>query len=114
MDIIDVVGQIRALLEQQGRLSYRIIQRQFALDDAALEDVKFELIEIQDVAGDKDGKMLVWKGATAQGVGTQRSREPEPNRASAAADSRTDRLKAPRLDAAERRQLTVMFCDLVG
>src|SRR5262249_5655437 len=63
MDIIEVVAQVRALLQQQGRLSYRILQRQFALDDATLEDLKFELIDIQEVAVDKDGKMLVWKGA---------------------------------------------------
>ena len=62
MDIIEVVAQVRELLRQQGRLSYRIVCRQFALDEAALEDLKFELIDIQEVAADKDGKMLVWKG----------------------------------------------------
>jgi hypothetical protein len=62
MDIIEVVAQVRELLQQQGRLSYRILKRQFALDDEALEDLKFELIDIQEVAVDKDGKMLVWNG----------------------------------------------------
>ena len=62
MDIIEVVGQVRELLQQQGRLSYRIVRRQFALDDEALEDLKFELIDVQEMAVDKDGKMLVWKG----------------------------------------------------
>jgi hypothetical protein len=47
MDIIEVIVQARELLQQQGHLSYRILQRQFALDDAALEDLKFELIDIQ-------------------------------------------------------------------
>src|SRR5690349_5588699 len=77
MDIIEVVAQVWELLQQQGRLSYRIVQRQFALDDAALEDVKFELIDIQDVAVDKDGKMLVWKGA--EGTPAPPSRAPSPS-----------------------------------
>src|SRR6185503_9562229 len=71
MDIIEVVGQVRELLQQQGRLSYRIVCRQFALDESALEDLKFELIDVQEVALDKDGKMLVWKGD--DGVSSARS-----------------------------------------
>lgn len=114
MEIINVVAQVRELLQQQGRLSYRIIQRQFTLDAAALEDVKFELIEIQDVAVDKDGKMLVWKGAAAQEAGTQGLRASELRSAPSLAASGTDKPKDSRLDTAERRQLTVMFCDLVG
>ncbi len=115
MDIIDIVAQVRVVLQQQGRLSYRIIQRQFALDDAALEDVKFELIEIQAVAVDKDGKMLVWTGTVAaQETGTQGIREPKLSSTLTATDSRADTPSEPRLDVAERRQLTVMFCDLVG
>ena len=31
MDIIEVVAQVRELLRQQGRLSYRIVCRQFCL-----------------------------------------------------------------------------------
>jgi class 3 adenylate cyclase len=111
MDIIAVVAQVRKLLQQQGRLSYRIVQRQFALDDAALEDLKFELIDIQEVAVDKDGKMLVWKGT----VGEQEANSDEPP--TAAAPEPRLALRPPpyasRPDA-ERRQLTVMFCDLVG
>jgi hypothetical protein len=33
------------------------------LDDEALEDLKFELIEGQQLAMDEDGKVLVWIGA---------------------------------------------------
>ena len=66
MDIINVVGQVRELLRQQGRLSYRIVRRQFALDEAALEDVKFELIEVQAVAVDQDSTMLVWTGPPSE------------------------------------------------
>ena len=58
MDIIEILAQVRELLQQQGRISYRILKRQFALDDEALEDLKFELIEVQELAIDKDGKMV--------------------------------------------------------
>ena len=64
MDIVHVLGQVRALLRQEGRLSYRLLKRQFALDDEALDDLKYELIEVQEFAIDKDGKMLVWTGTT--------------------------------------------------
>ena len=62
MDIIGVLSQVRSLLQQEGRLSYRILRRQFALDEETLDDLKYELIEVQELAIDKDGKMLVWVG----------------------------------------------------
>ena len=43
MDFVAVVDQAIALLRQRGRLTYRTLQRQFQLDDAALDDLKDEL-----------------------------------------------------------------------
>src|SRR5262245_47631721 len=40
VDFVAVVDQAIALLRQRGRLTYRTLQRQFQLDDAALEDLK--------------------------------------------------------------------------
>jgi hypothetical protein len=45
VDFVAVVDQVIALLQQRGRLTYSTLKRQFQLDDAALEDVKNELIE---------------------------------------------------------------------
>jgi hypothetical protein len=42
VDFVAVVDQVIALLGQRGRVTYRTLQRQFQLDDAALEDVKHE------------------------------------------------------------------------
>jgi hypothetical protein len=42
----EVLNQTTAVLQQHGRLSYRALKRQFALDDAVLEDLKYELIEL--------------------------------------------------------------------
>src|SRR2546427_10557593 len=62
MEILAILAQVRELLQQQGRLSYRILKMQFQLDDEQLEVLKGELIDIQELALDKEGKMLVWKG----------------------------------------------------
>ena len=40
MDFVAVVDQAIALLRQRGRLTYRTLQRQFQLDDAAMDDLK--------------------------------------------------------------------------
>src|ERR1700757_1500668 len=62
MDFVAVMDQVIALLRQRGRLTYRTLQRQFHLDDAALEDLKDELIYGQRLAVDEDGRVLVWMG----------------------------------------------------
>ena len=59
MDFLAVVDQVIALLRQRGRLTYRTLKRQFELDDAALEDLKVELIEGQRLATDEQGTVLV-------------------------------------------------------
>ena len=44
MDILEVLDEVVSLLQQRGRVTYRILKRQFALDDEALEDLKDELL----------------------------------------------------------------------
>jgi hypothetical protein len=60
----EVLSQTIAMLQQHGRVSYRALKRQFALDDAFLEDLKYELIAVQQRALDQDGAVLVWTGNT--------------------------------------------------
>ena len=43
MDFYEVVGQVLALLQRQGRVSYRALKRQFGIDDDFIEDLKEEL-----------------------------------------------------------------------
>ena len=66
VDFVAVVDQVIALLRQRGRLTYRTLKRQFQLDDAALEDLKNELIEGQRLAVDERGDVLVWTGETGR------------------------------------------------
>jgi len=65
VDFVAVVDQVIALLRQRGRVTYRTLQRQFQLDEAALEDLKLELIEGQCLASDERGTVLVWTGEAA-------------------------------------------------
>jgi hypothetical protein len=62
VDFVAVLDQVIALLRQRGRVTYSTLKRQFQLDDAALEDVKNELIEGQRLAVDERGNVLVWTG----------------------------------------------------
>src|SRR5262245_21003668 len=64
MEFYDVLNQVLALLEREGRVSYRALKRQFALDDEYIEDLKVEIIDAKRLAVDEDGKVLVWTGAS--------------------------------------------------
>ncbi|HSX77126.1 MAG TPA: hypothetical protein VLQ80_00945, partial [Candidatus Saccharimonadia bacterium] len=63
MTFEEILDQAMAMLQRRGRLTYSTLKRQFQLDDAALEDLKNELIEGQRLAVDERGNVLVWTGA---------------------------------------------------
>jgi class 3 adenylate cyclase len=103
-----------ALLQRRGRVTYRTLKRQFQLDDDVLEDLKEELIYGQRLAVDEDGRVLVWTGGAStspESIAAPLLHQEEPHAAphtratSPPAESRTS--------DTERRQLTVLFCDLV-
>jgi class 3 adenylate cyclase len=121
MDILAVLTQVREVLQQQGRLSYRLLQRQFALDEAALEDLKFELIDVQEVAIDKDGKMLVWKGAERTPLPSSSAPSLSLPPASYTPSHLAERIRAEQsaMEArgeadGERKTITALFADLKG
>jgi hypothetical protein len=62
MTFDEVLDQVRALLQQRSRVTYRSLKRRFALDDEYVEDLKGELIRAEGVAVDEDGDVLVWVG----------------------------------------------------
>jgi class 3 adenylate cyclase len=116
MTFEELLDQAIALLQRRGRLTYRALKRQFDLDDDYLEDLKAELIQGQRLAVDEDGTVLVWTGGTDV---SPRTTPPalQPGAQPGASDApRTPILSAPvapQSADAERRQLTVLFCDLV-
>jgi hypothetical protein len=69
MTFEEVLTQALAMLQRQGRVSYRALKRQFGLDDDYLADLKAEIIEVHQAAVDQDGAMLVWTGGAGAGAG---------------------------------------------
>src|SRR5262245_12966123 len=115
MTFEEILDQAIAMLQRRGRLTYRTLQRQFHLDDAALEDLKDEIIYGQRLAADEDGRVLVWTGGTdISPTTTPRAPQPappgQPLASPAVSPLQTATPPATSLPFdAERRQLTVMF-----
>ncbi len=59
-----VLSAMVALLQQQGRVSYRAFKREFGIDDDYIEDLKEEIIYAHPVVDD-EGKGLIWTGDSA-------------------------------------------------
>jgi class 3 adenylate cyclase/predicted ATPase len=134
---------VSALLQREGRVSYRTLTQLFAFDTASLDHIRQELI-FKQLARDVQGEGLEWTGSQPH-VFVTGSRDAKPADATgemssapsggpkpspefpALRDAAGESASAPS-DAvpvlpaapvcptpeAERRQLTVLFCDLVG
>ncbi|MGA7261490.1 MAG: adenylate/guanylate cyclase domain-containing protein, partial [Stellaceae bacterium] len=99
---------VAGVLCLEKRVSYRRLRKEFGLDDETLEDVRHELI-VKRLAVDEGGQGLAFVGAALFETGDV----PPPAFAPLAAPVLTVPAAAAAAEA-ERRQLTVMFCDLVG
>ena len=109
MDFDELLAKILQLLQQEKRLSYRALKRRFALDDEYLEDVKAEIIQAKQLARDEAGAVLVWTGSGD----TPPSPPPQPAPEAAQPARVAPSPVVPPTPDAERRQLTMLFCDLV-
>src|SRR6516162_5101147 len=105
MTFEEVLDQAIAMLQRRGRLTYRTLKLHFQLDEEHLEALKDELIYGQRLAVDEDGRVLVWTGGAAPA--------PQPAPQEAVLAQPVPPAAAPSSPDAERRQLTVLFCDLV-
>jgi class 3 adenylate cyclase/predicted ATPase len=116
MDFYELLDDVLKLLHQRGRVTYRALKRQFHLDDDVLDDLKEELIKAQRVAVDENGDVLVWLGDVGS-TSAPTPPAPQPVQRPPAEVDRTAPIEAPvaktHAPEAERRQLTVLFCDLV-
>src|SRR4029453_8093472 len=116
MNFYDVLDQVVDLLQRRRRVTYRALKLQFKLDDETLEALKDELLKAQRLAVDEGGEVLVWIGDTTTApTRSQATPQPEPPPATSAiqaAQVLSPPAAPPSLEA-ERRQLTVLFCDLV-
>jgi class 3 adenylate cyclase len=117
MTFEEILDHAIVMLQHRGRLTYSTLKRQFQLDDAALDDLKNELIAGQRLAVDEQGNVLVWTGAPASA--------PPPASLPATDQERVTLSYTPPHLAeqiltsraaleGERKQVTVLFADLKG
>jgi len=65
MSFDEIVEKTIAVLQQQGRVSYRALKRRFELEDEVLADLKEELLFSFPQVKDEDDRGLVWVGEQA-------------------------------------------------
>jgi class 3 adenylate cyclase/predicted ATPase len=111
MTFDEALDQVREMLQRRGRVTYRSLKLRYQLDDDLLAGITNELIKAERVAAEEDGDVLVWIGAAPVASSPL----------SVASSSQSPALQTPNPElrtahppAGERRQLTVMFIDLVG
>jgi len=116
MDFYALLDQVTELLRRRDWVTHRALKLQFKLDDDHLEVLKDELIKAQRVAMDENGDVLVWVGGVRS---TPAPVQPSPQsvQQSVPQEDRSAHVESPSAEPrpldAERRQLTVLFCDLV-
>jgi len=126
MTFDDILAQIIDLLKRQGQVSYSALKRRFDLDDDYLNDLKDEILFTSPQIVDEGGRGLVWVGeqepASAQ---PPVSGTPALTSAPAVDQAREPLSYTPRHLAekiltsrsaleGERKQVTVLFCDLAN
>src|SRR2546426_807311 len=117
MTFEEILDQAIAMLQRRGRMTYRTLQRQFALDEDALNDLKDELLYAHPEVRDDAGRGLVWTGdpvITPPVVATPVS-QPEREPLSYTPPYLAEKIFTARTALqGERKQVTVLFADLKG
>ncbi len=120
MTFDEILEQVIALLKRQGRVSYGALKMRFEeIDDKYLDVLKEELFFAYPVT-DENNRGLIWNGETetTPEPAFQPDQTPPPELQPVVEQPRSVRETPspvePHTPEAERRQLTVMFCDLVG
>ncbi len=101
LDFEELFQQVVDLLKAERRVSYRALKKRFAISDDDLEAIRDELIEAKRLAVDENDKVIVWTAG----------RPEDDDDVDESVDALAAGVVAPE---AERRQLTVVFFDIVG
>src|SRR3990172_6670481 len=109
MNLLEVVREVRNHLEANGRLSLRMLRRQFELADDLAEVIE-ELVDVQRVARREDGA-LAWSAATPAVATPVPGRDPRSYTPKHLADKI---LQSKSALEGERKQVTVLFADVKG
>jgi class 3 adenylate cyclase/tetratricopeptide (TPR) repeat protein len=116
MDYPAIVAEALALLQQEKRLSFRVLKLRLQLDDETLEALKEDLIYAKHLAVDEDGKVLVWAGGAGAGEtpATPIKGRTHPPRSYTPPYLAEKILTSKSALEGERKQVTVLFADLKG
>src|SRR5712691_7084502 len=127
MTFDEILAQVIALLQREGRVSYRALKIRFTLDDEYLEGIKDELIEAKQLASDERGKVLVWTGgekvASARpsvtsgqspAVSSPPPRDYTPRHLAERILAEQAAMEARGAADGERKTITVLFADIKG
>ena len=117
MDFYTLLDQVVDLLRQRQRITYRALQRQFQLDEETLHDLTDALLYAHPQIREDAGHGFVWTreaGGTPALVPSSPPARCHPRASGEPPSQDTSLAVVARHPEAERRQLTVMFCDLVG
>jgi class 3 adenylate cyclase len=114
MTFEEILDQATAMLQRRGRVSYRTLTLQFHLDEASLTALKEELIEVHHLAVDHERRTLVWAGEARTMSGASSQQPPHQITRHAGHPPQGVSPATPPSPDTERRQLTILFCDLVG
>ena len=69
MRFFELLTVVITLLQREGRVSYRALKLEFALDEEHLDALRDELIYAKRLATDEDGRVLVWAGSRRSAAG---------------------------------------------
>jgi class 3 adenylate cyclase len=115
MTFEEVLDQAMAMLQRRGRVTYRTLQRQFQLDDAALDDLKAELLYAHPQIHDDAGRGLVWTGdpSTTPHTAEVPTETPERTPLAYTPPYLAEKILTSRSALeGERKQVTVLFADI--
>src|SRR5262245_37041768 len=112
MDFYAVLDQVVMLLQRRGRVTYNALKLQFHLDDDQLAVLKDELLYAHPQVVDDAGRGLRWTDDTGATQAPVPSPTPQPIGQADSPPQDASPRHTPRPPEAERRQLTVLFCDL--
>jgi class 3 adenylate cyclase len=117
MTFEELLDQATAMLQRRGRVTYRALQRQFALDENVLNDLKDELLYAHPQIHEDAERGLVWTGEAAimppRASGAARSQARAPLTYTPAYLAEKILTSRSALEG-ERKQVTVLFADLKG
>jgi class 3 adenylate cyclase len=99
MSFIARLQRAREILEQQGRLSTRALERELGIGGTELDEIIDELVEVQQAAR-REGRILVWASASPLTTPRVTTADLTPT---IAADA-----------AVARKVVTIVFADLIG